>query len=206
MVSSQASSPISTSASSLTFPSTSLSAPQTTSTCVPNPSNNVVQNGGFECGLSPWIALDATHTKHTISSPGDSSNFAYEFDQTGSIDPSTNTNPANVSQNLVVTVGQAYTLTFRTYFDKCTTSEGFVGVMLNYVPEYDVDACDLGAGAFETNTVNFTATVSPLNLMFQFVVGETNAVVKIDNGMCTSFPFWISLRVVRQILGTKGRQ
>ena len=83
-------------------------------------------------------------------------------------------------------MGQAYTLTFRTYFDKCTTSEGFVGVMLNYAPEYDVDACDLGAGAFKTNTVNFTATVSPVNLMFQFLVGETDAVVKIDNGMYNS--------------------
>lgn len=106
-------------------------------------------------------------------------------------------NPANVSQNLVVTVGQAYTLTFRTYFDKCTTSEGFVGVMLNNAPIYTVDACDLGAGAFETNTVNFTATVSPVNLMFQFEIGETNAVVKIDNGMYISqrksFPFRISL-------------
>ena len=96
-------------------------------------------------------------------------------------------------------MGQAYTLTFRTYFDECTASasEGFVGVLLNYAAAYDVDACDLGAGAFHTNTVNFTATVSPVNLMFQFLIGETNGVVKIDNGMYNSlgrsfslYEFW----------------
>ena len=97
-------------------------------------------------------------------------------------------NPASVNQDLVVTVGQAYTLTFRTYFDTCTstTSTGFVGVMLNHAPVYTVDACDYGAGAFKDNTVSFTATVSPWNLRFEFEVGETTAVVKIDNGM---YPF-----------------
>ena len=108
--------------------------------------------------------------------------FTYEFDQIGTVDPSTNTNPASLSQNLVVTVGQAYALTFRTYFDTCTTSEGFVGVMLNNVPVYTVDACDFGAGAYKSNTVNFTATASLSNLEFQFLVGEPTAVVKIDNG------------------------
>ena len=84
----------------------------------------------------------------------------------------------------MVTVGQVYTLTFRTYFDKCTGSEGFVGVMVNHAPVYTVDACDFGAGAFETNTVSFTASVSPTNLRFEFLVGEDPAVVKIDNGTC----------------------
>ena len=88
-------------------------------------------------------------------------------------------NPASVNQDLVVTVGQAYTLTFRTYFDAC--GDGFIGVMLNHAPVYTVDACDLGAGAFEDNTVDFTATASPWNLRFEFEVGETTAVVKIDN-------------------------
>ncbi|CAF9931226.1 hypothetical protein IMSHALPRED_008565 [Imshaugia aleurites] len=70
-------------------------------------------------------------------------------------------------------------LTFRTYFDAC--GDGFVGVKLNQAPVYTVDACDYGAGAFEDNTVNFTATVSPTNLRFEFEVSETTAVVKIDN-------------------------
>lgn len=61
-------------------------------------------------------------------------------------------------------------------------SEGFVGVMLNHAPVFTVDACDFGRGAYRDNTVNFTATVSPWNLRFEFEVGETSAVVKIDNG------------------------
>ncbi|CAD6581526.1 MAG: hypothetical protein ASARMPRED_000637 [Alectoria sarmentosa] len=122
---------------------------------------------------------DAIDTTHSISSPGDNSTFAYDFDQQGAVDPSTNKNPASVNQDLIVTVGQAYTLTFRTYFDAC--GDGFVGVMLNYAPVYTVDACDFGAGAFEDNTVDFTATASPWNLRFDFEVAETTAVVKIDN-------------------------
>ena len=132
--------------------------------------------------MPPWVAGDVVNTKHSITSPGDGSNFAYEFDQTGPIDPDANQHPASVNQDLTVTVGQAYTLTFRTYFDKCTGSEGFVGVMLNHQPVYTVDACDFGAGDFKTNTVAFTAAANPENLRFEFLVGETDAVVKLDNG------------------------
>lgn len=118
---------------------------------------------------------------HSISSPGDNSAFAYEYDQNGPLTPDPSANPASLSQQLLVSVGQAYRLTFRTYFDACTTNEGFVGVMLNQVPVYTVDACDFGAGAFKDNTVSFTAASSPLNLVFQFKTGEIHAVVKIDN-------------------------
>ena len=123
-----------------------------------------------------------TNTAHTLHRPGDASNYAYEFDQTGPIGPTSFTQPASVNQDLIVTVGASYTLTFRTYFDKCTGSEGFVGVMLNHQPVYTVDACDFGAGYYNDNTVAFLATVSPFNLRFEFLVGEPDAVVRIDNG------------------------
>ena len=89
--------------------------------------------------------------------------------------------PGSVNQDLTVTVGQAYVLKFRTYFDKCTQSEGFVGVMLNHQPVYTVDACDFGAGAFKDNTVYFTPTVSPFNLRFEFIIAENPAQARIDN-------------------------
>lgn len=88
-----------------------------------------------------------------------------------------------MSQDLTVTVGQAYQLTYRTFFDKCDQQEGFVGVMLNHQPVKTTDACDLGAGAFKSNSYNFTATVNPLNLHFDFVAGETPVIMKIDNGV-----------------------
>ena len=91
--------------------------------------------------------------------------------------------PASVNQDLVVVVGQSYHLTYRTYFDKCDGSEGFVGLMVNHQPVQTTDACDYGAGEFKSNSYDFTATVNPTNLRFEFLVGDTDAVVKIDNGM-----------------------
>lgn len=127
------------------------------------------------CGISHWVAADAVDTKHSISSPGDSSMFAYEFDQLGAIGFKTRLN-------------LAYTLTLRTYFGACR--DGFVGVMLNYAPPvYTVDTCDFGAGAVSRHysQLYFTATVSPWNLRFEFETGERTAVVESDNGM---YIFW----------------
>ncbi|KAL8854508.1 MAG: hypothetical protein Q9221_000779 [Calogaya cf. arnoldii] len=152
-----------------------------TTTCVPKPANNIVRNGGFECGLAPWIAADIPNSRHSIVTPGDASTFAYQYEQVGPITEDNYQRPASVNQDLIVTVGQKYVLKFRTFFDKCTQSEGFVGVMLNYSPVYTVDACDFGAGAFKDNTVSFTPTVSPFNLRFEFIIAENPAQVKIDN-------------------------
>lgn len=93
-------------------------------------------------------------------------------------------NPASVNQDLIVTVGQSYQLTYRTYFDKCDQSEGFIGLKLNNQAVSTTDACDLGAGAFESNSYTFTPTASPWNLRFEFEAGEYPVVMKIDNGMC----------------------
>ncbi|KAI4113014.1 MAG: hypothetical protein LQ338_008240, partial [Usnochroma carphineum] len=59
--------------------------------------------------------------------------------------------PAAVSQDIQLVTGVPYNLKFRTYFDKCTQSEGFVGVMINHQAVYTVDACDHGAGVFTDN-------------------------------------------------------
>ncbi|KAL8724270.1 MAG: hypothetical protein Q9166_008040 [cf. Caloplaca sp. 2 TL-2023] len=160
---------------------TKTTTPTTTPTCVPTPANNIVKNGGFQCGLAPWVAADIPNSRHSIASPGDASNYAYQYEQVGPITDDNYQRPASVNQDLIVTVGQNYVLKFRTFFDKCTQSEGFVGVMLNRSPVYTVDACDFGAGAFKDNTVTFTPTVSPYNLRFEFIIGENPAQVKIDN-------------------------
>lgn len=124
--------------------------------------------------------MDISGTSHAITSPGDASNFAYEFDQTGPISPTANQNPAAVSQNLATVAGVPYNLNFRTWFDKCTGSEGFVGVKINGQPVYTVDACDNPAGQYSTNLVQFFATGGD-NVRFEFLIGENPAVVKIDN-------------------------
>ena len=152
-----------------------------TTTCTPTPSINIVKNGGFECGLAPWVAADVSGSTHAITSPGDRSANAYEYDQVGPVTDDNYQRPASVNQDLSVTVGQSYVLKFRTYFDKCTQSEGFVGVMISRQPVYTIDACDHGAGLFTDNTLTFTAASNPLNLRFEFIIGENPAVVKIDN-------------------------
>ncbi|CAO1598328.1 hypothetical protein XANCAGTX0491_002097 [Xanthoria calcicola] len=165
--------------STMTTKTTTTTTP--TVTCAPTPTNNIVRNGGFECGLAPWIAADIPNSQHSLVSPGDASNFAYEYAQVGPVTDDNYQRPGSVNQDLTVTVNQAYVLKFRTYFDKCTQSEGFVGVMLNHQPVYTVDACDFGAGAFKDNTVNFTPTVSPFNLRFEFIIAENPAQARIDN-------------------------
>ncbi|KAI4269947.1 MAG: hypothetical protein L6R38_007279 [Xanthoria sp. 2 TBL-2021] len=171
--------------STMTTKTSTSATPTVTSTCTPTPANNVVRNGGFECGLNPWIAADIPNSRHSIVSPGDASNFAYQYEQVGPVTSDNYERPASVNQDLIVTVGKPYVLKFRTFFDKCTQSEGFVGVMLNHSPVYTVDACDFGAGAFKDNTVSFTPTVSPYNLRFEFIIAENPALVKIDNVVVT---------------------
>lgn len=94
--------------------------------------------------------------------------------------PTVGQNPASLNQDLSTVAGVSYNLRFRTYFDKCTGSEGFVGVKINNNPVYTVDSCDNPAGQFNDNLVQFFATGSD-NLRFEFLIGETPAVVKIDN-------------------------
>lgn len=126
------------------------------------------------------------NTKHYVRGPGsdyDSPN-AYEFNQVGPVDDDSNMHPASVNQDITVTPGVEYVLHFRTYFDKCTQSEGFVGVMLNHQPEYTVDACDRypsNANAFGDNAFTFTPDTSTENIRFEFLTGEPDAVIKIDN-------------------------
>lgn len=63
-----------------------------------------------------------------------------------------------------------------------------MGLMLNHQPVKTTDACDLGAGAFYSNSYDFTATVNPFNLHFDFVAGEYPDTMKIDNGVYLIFP------------------
>ena len=151
--------------------------------CTPSaPVNDAVRNGDFECGLAPWVAEDISGTKHSTGSPGDASKFAYQFNQVGPISPDKNTHPAAVSQDLVTVTNVPYNLKFRTYFDKCTSQEGFVGVMINRQAVKTVDACDNpGAGVFKDNLIQFTASTDRTNLRFEFLIGENPATVKIDN-------------------------
>lgn len=162
-----------------------------TPTCAPTPSNNIVKNGGFECGLASWTATDTYNNKHYVRGPGDNSANAYEFNQFGDpkiYDPDYTYRAASLTQNLTVTVGKNYVLKFRAWFDKCTIYEGFVGVQLNDGDDESrtVDSCDdfpARVQQFGDYTIPFTASRNPENLKFEFVIGEPDAVIKLDNIM-----------------------
>ncbi|KAI4185190.1 MAG: hypothetical protein L6R41_004276 [Letrouitia leprolyta] len=177
-------SPTSTSTSTTSSSTTTSSTTTTTSpACTATRAfGDVVRNGGFECGLAPWISQSLPGNSYTITSPGDASTFAYEFDQTGPVSPSTNQNPAFLTQDIGAVNGVPYNLRFRTYFDKCTGDEGFIGVKINNQPVYTVDACDGPAATFNDNLVQFFAPADgSTNVRFEFLIGTTPAVVKIDN-------------------------
>ncbi|KAL8685978.1 MAG: hypothetical protein Q9218_007429 [Villophora microphyllina] len=152
------------------------------STCTPTPANNIVKNGGFQCGLAPWIASDTSGSMHSITQSGDASNAAYQFNP-GLTTEETFSDPANVKQDLTLTVGADYVLEFRTFFDQCGRLENYVGVFLNNQQVYTIDACEHGgvAGQFFDNTVNFTAAFNPESLRFEFISVELPATARIDN-------------------------
>ena len=76
-------------------------------------------------------------------------------------------------------------MSFSVYFDKCTQSEGFVGVRFpGYSGGTTFDACDDGqaaVGKYADTSFVFTAGATTEQLRFEFVVGEPNAVVRLDN-------------------------
>ena len=196
MAASSTSSPSSSAASSTSSSSTttlasvrsSTTSPQTSSsastyipnpTCDPDPSN-LVQNPHFECGLAPWVAYDTT-SSHSIESG------AYVYSGSGPYVPH-GPSPPSLSQQIAVTGGQAYTLTFQTYFVACT-GKGTIEVLLDGSSAYTVTDCDFPAGAFQTNMVHLTATKSSLSLEFDFenyAYYTTTMTMKIANGMYIS--------------------
>ncbi|KAM0801180.1 hypothetical protein BDR22DRAFT_214586 [Usnea florida] len=183
--------PTSSSPSTTTTPSST--SPTTPPTCAPTPATNLVQNGGFECGIAPWIPTDIIHTTHSLTPPAaaDNSLSAYQFTQSGPVDPSTDSNPASVNQDISpLTVGRPYVLTFRSYF-AAPCGNGFVGVMLNHQPVYTVDACDYRAGVYNDNTVDFVAAAASENLRFEFLAGDVGMIMRIDNGMVSVFSFYL---------------
>lgn len=126
-----------------------------------------------------------SNTFHTITI-GDNSDSAFEFLQEGAVSSDASMNPASLSQQLSgLVVGASYTVSFSVYFDKCTQSEGFVGVRFpNYSGGFTFDSCDQGqaaVGKYADASFGFTAEATAEQLRFEFVVQEPNAVIRLDN-------------------------
>ena len=146
--------------------------------------NNLIKNGGFECGLAPWTAGDVVNTTHKLSSPGEASNTVYEFNQIGEPSLDSARNPAFVTQDVSgLTPGVDYVLSYSVFFDACPGT-GIVGTMINHAPVYTYGPCDFGlaaAGKYAPVKIPFTATAATENVRLEFLIGRPGTVVRIDN-------------------------
>ena len=171
---------------STTTPISPTVSSSTLATCPPLVNNDVVYNGGFECGggLDGWVATDVTNTSHTLTT-GDYSNTAVEFLQTGL--PASGYNVPSLSQDVTgLTIGASYTLAYDIYFGGCTENYGNLSIILDHKEVFAQYTCNnggLGAGSYAQYASRFTATANPENLKFNFFVGSQtdNAVMRLDN-------------------------
>jgi len=150
----------------------------TTSSC---PSSTaIVKNGGFECGISPWVPTATPGTTYKLSTPGDNSNTAFEVTQVSVANTSTGQEEASINQDITTTPGQTYTLTFRSFFTR--GDAGFIGVKINSQPVYTIDASDrAGPNVWQDNTATFNANSATTNIRFEFLFGAQGSIDRIDN-------------------------
>lgn len=133
-------------------------------------------NGNFECGLAPWVANAGIFNTFEIVS-----NYYFEYKGPGYYNPGS-TIPS-LQQQIALTVGQAYTVTFTTYFQYCsgeTTLKSFLA---------DITDCQFPAGTPHTNTLNFIAKQSSALFEFDFIDSShsgTYQTIQISNGMYIS--------------------
>ncbi|KAI0397146.1 hypothetical protein F5Y17DRAFT_12457 [Xylariaceae sp. FL0594] len=154
-----------------------------------SPTTTYIPNGDFESGLAPWTVQvpDAAAQNFSVSSPGALSSSGHSF-FASFVPPSVNTERGVsirlVSAPVLVTVpGVPYELAFYSYFDN--PRAGFVGVKINDVPVYTVDATDYGWGpavGFVRNALAYTPPPSTqtVTVKFEFLFGESNGVASLD--------------------------
>ena len=150
--------------SSTTLPkaSTSTSSYIPNETCDPVP-NNLVRNGKFACGLDPWV-MNPWQLAYVGVSPG-----GFEYSGAGGYVPHGAYQPASVSQQIAVTPGQAYILTFSTYFSSCNGQSEIDVSFGDGSSGPTVTDCLFDVGKTHVNTATYVASGSTANLMFAFI-------------------------------------
>ncbi|KAH8668926.1 hypothetical protein BX600DRAFT_496920 [Xylariales sp. PMI_506] len=146
---------------------------------------NAVYNGDFECGyLSSWtLEVPDTSAFALLSTPGHTGSIAFEVELTAA--PATPVQGVNAritsNQPIPVVAGATYQLTFWTNFSNLQC--GFVGVMVNDIPIWTVDAGDHGAssaGSWEPNVVEYVAATDTAVLKFEYLLGPALCQVQTD--------------------------
>ncbi|KAI4209345.1 MAG: hypothetical protein LQ351_007708 [Letrouitia transgressa] len=163
------------SACSCNYPATTTSIP--VPSCAPTPSINLVKNGGFECGLAPWVQYNAYHTEDRLYQDGDNSKNAYVFFEQGP--PDLSAPPSSLSQDVAITTGKYYILTFRFQSAGCGV-DGTLRLLLNGQIVDSENLCTVKTYTYLDRAVGFTATGATVNVKFEFRTSD-NAAAFIDN-------------------------
>jgi len=184
--------PTTTSSTTLATSTTSATSttPATSTTgylpgCSPISSNNLVQNGGFECLYwVDWSPKDVANTYH-IDTTGQNSYTSYEFKLRGN--PASTTEVASLSQDVPgFTVGASYVLNYGSCWSTCDQSIGFIDIKLNYQSVTTIHPCQgtvAGLGWVNGTFGPFTAVSNVENLRFEFVLSlnQNNDDIRLDN-------------------------
>lgn len=142
------------------------------------PTDGLLLNGGFECGLLYWdleIPAYSYAEAYVSSGPEPGIDFDTGTKALKVIFPSSAVSPEGgvsariTSRSVPVVPGTSYLLKFSTFFDNLDA--GFVGVMFNGVPVRTVDARDNGWGIFHANNLTWTpnAGVTTATVRFEFL-------------------------------------
>lgn len=92
----------------------------------------------------------------------------FEYYGSGGYVPHSGQSPGSVSQQISVTPGQAYTLTFQTYFDHCS-GQSTIDVSFGNDVSSSISDCRFAVGQPHDNTINFVASGSTAWLTFNFI-------------------------------------
>jgi hypothetical protein len=129
----------------------------------------ILPNGEFECGISPWTIEipDPAATASVTSTNPYIGKHSFEVDFTAPpISPDLGVSARIISQALPVTPGTSYLLQFYTIFS--TVEAGFVGVQINDVPVYTIDAQQIGTVVWYPNNVVWVAGEGVANATIKF--------------------------------------
>ncbi|KAI1132602.1 hypothetical protein F5Y10DRAFT_292980 [Nemania abortiva] len=153
-----------------------------TRTCPASTTYNVISNGDFECGYTSWtVQIPDAAANYYIATPGYTGNYSFQVHFTPpSISTEYGVSARIISDPAPVQPNVPYQLTFWTYFDN--GDAGFIGVMINDVALYTIDARDHGyGGPFTLNTINYTPTTNTATIKFEFLFGSVASLDRIDS-------------------------
>lgn len=140
--------------------------------------NQPVKNGGFECGLAPWVVNTTNRGSYSVSAPSNTGRLSFAFTTN---QMTADFGPPSIQQTITgLTVGRQYTLHFATWFSDADA--GFIGLVLNGTPRSTDDARDTTCcQVWKPRTYGFTAESTSLTVRFEFLASAGTHTFRLDD-------------------------